>query len=155
MINELQAYRYCREDASKIENYDKAIADTERVWDIHHRLEIQGPFTNSAELLKRCGMYYNVPASQLIFLTHAEHIQLHTKGRTSQWKGKHLSEEHRQKISESSKGKHKYWLGKRRSDETRRKISEAAKGKHLSDEHRRKLSEAQKRRRQREAGLCI
>ena len=30
---------YCRGDISKIENYDKAIADTKTVWHCHHRLE--------------------------------------------------------------------------------------------------------------------
>ena len=40
MINEYQAKRYCKEDLSKIENYDKAIADTSQIWDCHHRTEI-------------------------------------------------------------------------------------------------------------------
>ena len=30
---------YCKVDISKIENYDKAMSDTEQVWDCHHRLE--------------------------------------------------------------------------------------------------------------------
>ena len=29
MINEIHAYAYCKEDISKIENYDKAVADKE------------------------------------------------------------------------------------------------------------------------------
>ena len=40
MINEKKAKRYCKEDLSKIKNYDKAIADTTQVWDCHHRTEI-------------------------------------------------------------------------------------------------------------------
>ena len=31
---------YCRGDISKIENYDKAIADTKTVWHCHHRREL-------------------------------------------------------------------------------------------------------------------
>ena len=63
MINELHAYAYCCEDISKIENYDSAINDENHIWDCHHRLELQGDFKNSAELLKKCKLYYNVPAS--------------------------------------------------------------------------------------------
>ena len=40
MINEHNAKKFCKEDISKIENYDKAIADTTQVWDCHHRTEI-------------------------------------------------------------------------------------------------------------------
>ena len=29
--------KYCCEDPSLIENYDKAIADTTQTWEIHHR----------------------------------------------------------------------------------------------------------------------
>lgn len=64
-----------------IENYDEAAADKTQTWDCHHRLEIQGPFKNSKKLLIRCGMYYGVPASQLVFMTHAEHIGMHAGNR--------------------------------------------------------------------------
>lgn len=37
MINEKQAKKYCRDDLSKIENYEQAIADTTRTWHLHHR----------------------------------------------------------------------------------------------------------------------
>lgn len=30
---------FCRDDLSKIENYDKAMADSAQTWDCHHRLE--------------------------------------------------------------------------------------------------------------------
>ena len=56
------------------------------------------------------------------------------KGKTSPNKGKHPSEEARKKISEAKKGKHtgsdNPFYGKRHSEETRRKISEAHKGHH-------------------------
>ena len=62
MISEKTVKQYCKDDISLIENYDKAIADTSQTWHCHHKLEIQGEFTNSIELLKKCGLYYNVPA---------------------------------------------------------------------------------------------
>ena len=40
MINEYIAKRFCKEDLTKIENYDKAIADTTHTWHCHHRTEI-------------------------------------------------------------------------------------------------------------------
>lgn len=36
MINEKNARKYCYQDISLIENYDKAIADTEHMWHCHH-----------------------------------------------------------------------------------------------------------------------
>ena len=42
MISLRTVTKYCGEDISKIENYDKAIADTTQMWICHHRLEIQG-----------------------------------------------------------------------------------------------------------------
>lgn len=35
MINEKQARKYCKEDISKIKNYEKAIADTTKTWQCH------------------------------------------------------------------------------------------------------------------------
>lgn len=131
-------HRFCSEPIENIENYEEAVNDKENLWDCHHRLEIQGPFRNSRSLLKRCGMYYYVPASQLIFIKHSEHSRLHNigtrnglgnKSRT----GQKQSDETRKKISESNKGKHNYsgtkapHYGKKHSEETRRKISEAMK----------------------------
>ena len=66
-----------------IENYDKVIADTERTWECHHRLE-----THSSDGKKRLtnltkrelialGMYYDRPPEELIFLTKTEHRRLH------------------------------------------------------------------------------
>ena len=138
MISESNVRKFCCEDITRIENYDKAMADKEHTWHCHHRLEVQGQFRNSVELLKRCRMYYNRPSSELIFLTNEEHISLHNKG-------KKLSEEHRRKISESEKGKNI-------SAETRRKMSESQKGnknafgKKPSAETRRKISEAKKKK---------
>ena len=141
MINEKYVRKYCRDDLSKIENYEKAIADTTQTWQCHHRLELtlDGEFALSHNQLKMHDMYYNRPYYELIFLTRAEHRRLHTKGRPSPMKGRTLTDDTRRKMSESHKGKNF-------SEETRRKMSEAHKRKHLSEEHRRKISEALKRK---------
>ena len=164
MINEIQAKKYCRDDLSKIENYEKAIADTTQTWDLHHRLELtlDGEFALSQEQLKMHDMYYNRPYYELIFLTHAEHNILHKKGkhhteetrRKMSESHKNMSDDTRRKISEANKGKHRSDETRRKmreshknmSDETRKKISDAKKGKKFSEEHRRKISEAIKGR---------
>ena len=120
MINENAARKYCRDDLSKIENYEKAISDDTQIWDLHHRLELtlDGEFALSRDQLKMHDMYYNRPYYELIFLTHAEHSRLHMKGenhpmygRTGEKNplfGRHLSEEHRKKISEALKRRKKF-----------------------------------------------
>ena len=150
MINESRVKKYCKEEPSKIENYDKAVADTTQIWDLHHRTEIWWNCSRKELIENEC--YYNRKACELIFLTHAEHKSLHNKGRPSPMKGHTLSEESRRKISEAMKGhtlseetrRKISEANKNMSEETRRKISEAMKGKKLSEEHRRKLSEANK-----------
>lgn len=69
--------KYCCEDISDIENYDKAIADTTKVWECHHKFETMCLFPVSVKKLKEQGLYYNRPASELIFLTKSEHLKLH------------------------------------------------------------------------------
>lgn len=150
MIHERQAHKYCRDDISKIENYDKAISDTTQTWDLHHRLELTlyGEYAHNVEELKRMGMYYNRPYFELIFMTHSEHLRMHkkvryvseeTRKRMSQaFKGRVFSEDTRKKLAESHRVVNI-------SEETRKRMSEAAKRKSFSEEHRRKLSEAAKR----------
>ena len=136
MINESRVKKYCKEELSKIENYDKAVADTTQTWDLHHRTEIWWNCTAQDLIDNEC--YYNRKACELIFLTHAEHTKLHNI---------HMSEDRRKKMSDSMKGKNK---GKFPSEETRKKLSEARKGKtpnkghHHSEETKKKLSEARK-----------
>lgn len=127
MINEKCVKRYCKDDISLIENYDKAITDDTQTWHCHHKLEIQGEFTNSIELLKKCGLYYNVPAWQLIFLTHNDHTRLHAYFKKTML-GKSHSEETKRKISESEKGKTSWNKGKHHSEEVKRKMSESRRG---------------------------
>ena len=157
MINETQLKKYCNEDIRKIENYEKAVNDKTQTWHCHHRLEIQGQFRNSRALLKRCGLYYNVPAWQLIFLTRSEHSKLHYLVEKNPMFGKHRSEEARKKLSMSHSGEKNPMFGKRgekhpmfgkhHSEEARKKISLSHSGennpmfgKHHSEETRKKLS---------------
>ena len=135
MISERQAKKYCGEDISLIENYVEAVNDKTRTWVIHHRLEIQGPFTNSPELLKKCGLYYGVPAAQLVFMTRTEHQRLHNlnmsektnQKRSNTLTGRPRSEETKRKQSEAMSGEKHPNFGKHRSEETRRRMSEAHK----------------------------
>ena len=123
MINKYCVNLYCSEDISLIENYAEALDDKTQTWDCHHRLEVQGKFRNTPELLKKCGLYYKVPAWQLVFLTKTEHNKLHNIG-------KECKIETRQKISKANKGKIPWCKGKHGvySEETKRKMSEAQKG---------------------------
>ena len=152
MINEYYAKLFCKEDISKIKNYDKAIADTTQVWHCHHMTETWWHCTRKELIENEC--YYGRKACELIFLTPEEHMRLHAqnisdetrKKMSESQKGRTLSEETRKKISEAKKGRIF-------SAETRKKLSEAKKGRvtwnkglTLSEEHRRKISEAMKRR---------
>ena len=135
MINEKIARKYCKEDISKIKNYDKAIADTTQVWDCHHMTETWWNCSRKDLIENEC--YYNRKACELIFLTKSEHRRLHNTG-------KHHSEESRRKMSKANTGKNHPMYGKHRSEESRRKISESLKGRTHSDETRRKMSESHK-----------
>ena len=113
MINERQARKFCKEDISKIKNYDKAIADTTQTWHCHHMTETWWGCTAQDLIDNEC--YYNRKACELIFLTREEHVRLHKKGIP-------FTEEHRRKISASLNG-HKH------SKESIKKMSAAFKGK--------------------------
>ena len=105
---------YCK-NYQDIENYDKALADNFKGWQCHHRLETHTSdgkrkgIDIPREKLLALGIYWNRPASELIFLTSKEHKQLHMKG-------KPRSEETKKKMSDAKKGKPK-------SEETKKKMS--------------------------------
>lgn len=98
----------------------------------------------------------------IIFVTDEEHLAIHhvseeTRNKISQrlresppMKGKHHTEEAKQKISDAERGEKNHNYGKRLSEETRRKISEnnarVWKGKHLPESVKKKLSNANKGR---------
>ena len=112
---------YCK-DYENIENYEKAKADDFKGWDCHHRLETH---TSDGERrlvditkkeLIALNIYYNRPASELIFMKHSEHQFLHHKGKMRSDKAKnkmseawdydrHFNEETRKKLREAHKGK--------------------------------------------------
>ena len=79
MINEIQAKRYCSEEISLIENYNQAIADKEKMWDIHHRRECddEGRMLFTGKQLKEMNLYFKRPASELIFVTKSMHKKMH------------------------------------------------------------------------------
>ena len=111
MICKQSVKKFCCEDISLIENYEIAINSPDR-YDCHHRLEVQdnGIIITMNELKER-NLYYNRPASELIFLPASVHSALHASNRTS---------EARAKISE-------YMKNRTLSDETKFRISESVK----------------------------
>ena len=156
---------YCSELLELVENYQQVKADNFACWCIHHRLEIlpDGTRVSAKELIDQ-NLYFGRPASELIFMRFREHSALHSTGNTYMkgkhlseetrqkmsvnngrfWKGKHHSADARKKMSESRKGKNNPFFGKHHSAETSLKISAALKGKHHSAETRRKIAEANK-----------
>ena len=157
MINVKQAKKFCKEDISKIKNYDKAIADTTQVWHCHHMTETWWHCSKKELIENEC--YYHRKACELIFLTPEEHKRLHMKGVTlseetrkkmsEAKKGHTVNEDTRKKMSEARKGRTSPRKGVTLSAETRKKMSEAKKGKKrkpFTEEHRKKMSESLKGR---------
>lgn len=130
---------FCKGDISLIDNYYIAINDDTQVYDCHHKLEIQEDKILTRDDLKSLDLYYRRPPEELIFLTHSEHTKLHSN---------HRKDEYYKKLSEKTKGKNKgktpWCKGKHLSDETKEKISAANTGKHHSEETKRKWSEQRK-----------
>ena len=79
MLNEKYAKMFCSEDISLIENYNQAIADQTKMWDTHHRRECDenGRTLFTKKQLKEMNLYFNRPASELIFVTRSMHCKLH------------------------------------------------------------------------------
>lgn len=136
-------YAYCKEDICFIENYNKAIKDKTQVWDCHHRLEID--YNLSSKELKEKRLYFNRPASELLFLTHAEHAYLHRNGYK-------FSEETKKKCKESAKKRYEDLSERQKSSELAKKRYEDPKEheKHRArmntSEAKSNISAAQKKR---------
>ena len=70
-------------NSALVTNYEKAKADNFEGWSIHHRLETHdenGFFRDkpvTIKELKEKGLYYNRPASELIWLRKSDHSLLH------------------------------------------------------------------------------
>ena len=79
MISERTAKMYCCEGISLIENYHQAIADKEKMWEIHHRRECddEGRTLFTKKQLIEMNLYYKRPASELIFVTRSMHKKIH------------------------------------------------------------------------------
>lgn len=128
--NILQAIKYLGTSGDSfldIENYEKYRFSNEKI-DCHHKREISEG--KSAQQLMDEGLYYGVPASDLIFLLHSQHLSLHNKC-------KNMSGEKNPMF-----GKHRTF-----SEETLKKMSDSHKRDNLSTETRRKLSESLRGRR--------
>lgn len=156
---ERQIQAYCADPIENIENYEQARSDTETVWDCHHRLEIQGDVRHTPRELIACGRYYHVPASELVFLPHTEHMRIHHNGAKR-------TDKTRRRISASMVGNKNFAnhthtaetrekismkrMGFRFSEDAKKKMSDAKKGRRLSAETRMKMRLAQKLRREKE-----
>ena len=64
---------YCKDPLWKIMGYKEAKLDNTVVYDCHHKA---GLYISSKELKKK-GLYYNRPASELMFLHPYDHQLLH------------------------------------------------------------------------------
>ena len=116
-------HNFCAEPLHKIEHYEEALAEGFAGWCMHHRLEIQpdGTKMSKKQLIDK-DLYYERPASELVFMRRGEHISLH-------WLGKHRSEETRKKMSAAKRGKNHPLFGKHHASETRQKLSQSLKSK--------------------------
>jgi len=108
--------KFCNEEISKIENYDLAIK-SDKMWHCHHRLEIvDDKLVNSKQDLISKNMYYNRPASELIFMTSMDHRRLHNRFYVVTDEMKKLISEHTKKGMEG-----------KMTEEVRHKISVSLK----------------------------
>ena len=133
MISEYYAKKFCCDDISLIENYDIAVADTTQTWHCHHRGEVLPCGRFSIDDLKKFGLYYSRPATELIFLTPTAHRQLHQNGVP-------LSEDHKKAISDAKKGVPL-------SEANKKALSEALKGVPrgpMSEAHKKAISDSLK-----------
>lgn len=115
MVSASQVRRYCKEPLNLIENYDKAVADTEVMWVCHHRQEIVDGVHTSKKQLVAEGRYWNVSPDALIFMHPSEHLTMHRKGVKLPT------------LSEKVKGEGNPFYGKHHSDETKAAIAESVK----------------------------
>ena len=77
--------KVCCEDISLVENYEVAV-NSDKLYCLHHRLEIQEENRLSVKELKEQKLYYHRPASELIFLPEQEHSKLHNPGKDTKTK---------------------------------------------------------------------
>lgn len=126
--------KYCKDNISLVENYQLALKDDFKGWDLHHRLELtlDGEFAHTSDELKRMDMYYNRPYFELIFLPRSVHHQLH---------GQKCSQTPNQRKAVIG---NKSFIGHKHTDEWKKMMSEKLKGRVRSEETRKKMSEVKK-----------
>lgn len=117
MINEKHAKLYCCEDISKIYGYKEAVADKEKMWNIHHCLGLVW----TVEQLIEMGLYYKQPAEYLMFVTPSDHTKLH-------YITKPIDEKWRKNNSIAHKGQVAWNKGKKMSKEFCEKVSKGLIG---------------------------
>ena len=80
LINNYHLPYFAPGELSKIVNYDKASNDGYRGWHLHHRFELNpdGTVYKTRDTLILEGIYYQRPATELIFLTDADHASIHS-----------------------------------------------------------------------------
>lgn len=133
---------YCRDPINEIEGYE--LLESGKKVICHHRLETHDKWGNRREedipvyILKRLGLYYYRPASELIFITLNEHSALHR----NPMKGRKHTEFSKEKNRQSH-------LGKKHSEESKKKMSmqrlgpnNGMYGRHWTDEERKHISAA-------------
>lgn len=129
MINFIGVSKFCCDDICLIENYHEAINDLNQTWDCHHKKEIE--LNLSVQELKDIGRYYNVPASELIFLTKSEHIKLHS---TQRWNDLCFRKQCTERLVEANK-----------RPEVRKHKSESKKGIPNTDKHNKNISKGKQK----------
>lgn len=76
------------------------------------------------------------PSSRIIEYARILHIQ-YSRGQSGYWKGRHLSDEAKDKLRQLN-------LGRKHTNETKRKMSESRKGKKVNPDAGKKISESKK-----------
>jgi group I intron endonuclease len=89
-------------------------------------------------------LFYRERYSMLNIYTGSTPDENTRKVRSEQNKGKHLSEETKEKIRIAKKGSRHPLYGKHHTEESKKKMSEAKKDKYHTEETKRKISEANK-----------
>lgn len=52
MIKEMSAYAFCKEDISKIENYEEAVNDKSQCWDCNHLKDLYQEELITSEIVR-------------------------------------------------------------------------------------------------------
>ena len=162
MIAEIRRIKRVCTNYWKIKNYDKAIADENETWVLHHRDEVKKTpsgiiaIRSKQELIEN-GRYYDCPPNELIFIKKKYHSMIHSTFPTEETirkislscskslKGKKFSEEHKANLSKAKTGLHNKVKRKPLTEEQKKNISNGTK-EHMTDEIKQHLSDLAKNR---------